>query len=797
VTTRGRSVVALLAGPLLIVASVLVVLHDFAFGGFITFSQGDVAAYWLPTHCLMGRSLAAGHIPAWNPYSLAGAPFAADPQSGWMYLPVMALFSVFSCDVAIRLYIVVLPILAGLGMFWFLRAENVSRSGATMGGLVLSLAVAGSRLAINLPFSATLAWTSLLLASASRYLRSEGISARLAWGAVTALVWGQLAAAHLSHGFILGTGALVAYVAARAFSGARDGPGPREVLLLAVLLVPALFLVNLAYFLPRMAYLPRTTLGVGYAELQNLADALAGRPPRPFPIGPAAAPAWLMVFAISPGPYLGAAPLALSLAAWWNRPRRRLAIAFGVYGLVCYLLSLRIVARLLAPVIRAVPFGDFYLYSPFRFRYALLLVIPILAALGFEAWAQAKRVRPRLRMLLPAVVLWGLVPLLVVNAPRLWLLGVGAAAAGVALVAASVRPALFVLLPALLSVELVANGLIGQRSSHEFFVTGLGPGRSLRPLTPLLEPTIDAGSYLRPGPVVHALRAEEGGRYLSLNPTRGYLGYQAPEDWPFLTDQRSMLFGIEEAQGYNPVQPIRFWTFTRAMNPEPELHNVSILLDPSSVALDLLQVAWLIGPSGRPPEPGAVAVATEGPWTLYRRVDAPPRATVVSDWTTAPSAEASLRAIIRPGLDPAERAILEQDPFGAGATGDAPAGAGTAVYRWIGTQEARIDVEASGPAIVLIRTTYDPNWHATVDGRPVPIVRANYFLQAVPVPGGRHTIRLTYDDPWIGYGLFGSALSLALILAAAVLARRGRTGKRPPRGSAVPIARPSPPSPAG
>src|SRR5439155_655544 len=104
---------AAVAGPFLIVGAVLVVLHDFAFGGRITFAQADVAAYWLPTYCHLGRSLAAGHIAAWNPFSLGGTPFAADPQSGWMYLPVMVLFPLFRCDLAIRLYIVLLPILGG------------------------------------------------------------------------------------------------------------------------------------------------------------------------------------------------------------------------------------------------------------------------------------------------------------------------------------------------------------------------------------------------------------------------------------------------------------------------------------------------------------------------------------------------------------------------------------------------------------------------------------------------------------------------------------------------------------
>jgi hypothetical protein len=773
---RGLSAAATAAaGPLLIVAAVLVVLHDFAFGGLITFTQGDLAAYWLPSYCHLGRSLAAGHIPAWNPYSLAGAPFAADPQSGWMYLPAMALFSVFSCDVAIRLYVVLLPVLGGLGTYWFLRSEGVGRVPATVGGLVLSLGVAGSRMAVNLPFSATLAWTPLLLAAAARYLKAGTWPARLVWLTVAAMTWGQLAAAHLSHGFVIGSGALFVYVVARAAADVRDGKRARgDAVAMAALLVPALLLVNLAFFLPRVAYLPRATLGQGYAGLQELADRLAGRPERPFPIGPTAGPRWPFLFAISPGPYLGAVSLVLSFAGWWSRRHRALVVALGLFGLVCYVLSLGVVARFLEPVARVLPLGDFYLYSPFRFRYALFVVLPLLAGLGLDAWARSRGWRVRAWMLVPGAALWWLVPVAVgVRPERLWLLAVGAVTVGLVLAASVRRPRLLAGIPLLLAVELAASGLIGQASPLEFYETGIGQARTFRPLTPLLEPTIDAAAAVRPGPLALAIRANGEARYLSLNPTLGYLGYQDPEGWPFLTDQRSMLFGIEEAQGYNPVQPLRYWSFIRAANPAPELHNVSILLDPPVVALDLLGVGWLVAPAGGDPEPGAEPVAREGAWVLYRRSDPPPRASVVRAWDVVATREEALAAILRPGFDSRAEAILE-GPVAESPESVSPSGgfADEAAYRPMGPQAARVEVNAGAGGLVVVRNSYDSNWHAAVDGRPVRVVPVDGFLQGVLVPAGRHTVVLTYDDPWIGLGLVGSGMTLAALAGAGLFLRR-------------------------
>src|SRR3954452_13083861 len=110
-TDRRRRVGLARAAPPLIVVSVLFALRGFACEPLLTNRHPDILAFWLPQYCFLGRSLAAGHIPAWNPFPFAGTPFAADPQSGWLYVPAMALFSLFSCGTALRLFIVLQPLL--------------------------------------------------------------------------------------------------------------------------------------------------------------------------------------------------------------------------------------------------------------------------------------------------------------------------------------------------------------------------------------------------------------------------------------------------------------------------------------------------------------------------------------------------------------------------------------------------------------------------------------------------------------------------------------------------------------
>src|SRR5947209_11533373 len=260
---RVRAWLNALAGPGLIVVAVLVVLHDFAFGAMATSQHVDVLAIQMPWNCFLGRSLLAGHIPAWNPYSLGGAPFAADLQSGWMYLPAMLLFTVLPCARAIGWFLVLQPLIGGLGTYWFLREEKLSRVSATLGGLVLALALAGSLLGTFIAFAAITAWVPVLLAAASKCLGSPTWPRRVVWAMFTALVWGQLAAPHLPTGVFLGTTALVFYGVVRTVREVRSGRlAVSAALGLWALIFLSLPLVNLALLLPRAAYFPRTSISL-------------------------------------------------------------------------------------------------------------------------------------------------------------------------------------------------------------------------------------------------------------------------------------------------------------------------------------------------------------------------------------------------------------------------------------------------------------------------------------------------------------------------------------------------------
>jgi hypothetical protein len=764
-SSASRSWMSGVAGPTVIVAAVAVALHGFLFQSRVSSQHPDILGFWLPTYCFLGKSLAAGHLPAWNPHVMGGMPFAADPQSGWMYAPAMLLFSALPCGAAMRAMIALQPVLGGLGLYGFLRREGLSSPASTTGGLALALGLCASRLLLFLPFPSAFAWTAVLLWCCSGAFHAPARAGRVGWALAAAAAWGQLAAAYFSHGLILGSAAVAFYLVAKAVAGARAGTYPgRKSLALIGLLVLAFVGVNLAFLLPRLAYIPETSYG-----------RIVGGPVQ---VGSPPVPLWPIKLATSPGGYLGMAALVLAAAAPWSRRHRALVLAFGAYGAASYLLGVDGIAPALARAVQGVPILDFYAHFPGRFSLGLFLALPVLAAVGLDAWIESRRGRERALMLAPGILLFVLLPaMLGAGWHRLVVPAFGVVAGGLAVVIAARRPRLVPLVPSVLAVELVCGALLGQTSGAfgvtRAFADDLFETRTTNWFVPLARPDVDVDGYMRPGPIARAL-ARSGDRYVSLDPTeattRGYLTLQDPSHWGLMANGRAMLFGLQDAQGYNPVQLDRYWRYVRAVAHRALTYNTSIFHQPSTATRDLLQIGEVIvrEPQGTVP---CCLRAREGRWLLFGSAEPPPRATVATSWRIVKTEEASLRAVTAPGFDPSTTVVLEGSPSHLFAGASNAHGANERFREPLRQSEVFV-VEAPTEAVVVVRIPFARNWHATVDGRPAHILVADHFLMGLPVQPGSHTIELDYDDPWVGYGLLGSLLFVLAFLVAWLLAWR-------------------------
>ena len=104
-----------------------------------------------------------------------------------------------------------------------------------------------------------------------------------------------------------------------------------------------------------------------------------------------------------------------------------------------------------------------------------------------------------------------------------------------------------------------------------------------------------------------------------------------------------------------------------------------------------------------------------------------------------------------------------------------PIGAVLAQHVDLGDGEASTTVKMRRRGVVVLSTSYDPGWAATVDGRRRPVQMVAPTLVAVDVPEGTHYVVFRFH----GYGgypeLFAlCGLSLAMVATGPVLLRRGR-----------------------
>jgi hypothetical protein len=781
-----RRAAAACAGPALIVALVLFALRGFAFHPLLTNDHPDLLSFWLPRLGFLGRSLAAGHVPLWNPYEMVGYRFAADPQSGFLYVPAMALFGTLSPGAALRALIVLNPLLAGLGLYAFLRVERLSRLAATAGGLAVAMAMSTSELAISMPFAGFLAWTTVVLLGASGYRQAERWSRRLLWLALAAFGWSQVANAHMSHGLVMGSLLVAAYLVAYAVADVRGGavggwPAAGRVLLFLAVLP----LASLPVLIPRLAFIGSSSLHVGYDALGEPLKETANLQERPIATNGVWA-AWPLAFGMAPGAYLGAALLLTVPLAY--RPARWRPLVWGVGGafLLTWILMLNVVvaAGWFRALMTNLPFGDVYLHNPGRLRYLAVLALPILGAVGLQGLREAPLAPRRAawwlvggaavllllplalgaepaRVVLPSAAFLVAAPLLYAFATRRWRW----AAAGVI---------------AVLAVELAASAIVSSGYQGGTVFTGLEAGAhpNLVP-QPLRYPDVPERDYLRPTLFVDVLRDQDE-RYLTWAPPaasfeKGYLFTQRPQDWPALAMERGTLFGIRDVLGYNPVQLLRYWTYIRATNALDVFYNASVIRKPSLEDVRLMGVRYLVVPQGTAGRtlPGRVAARADD-YELVEVYGWEPLVSVVADWRVAEHPVDALRAVLTPGFDPARVAVLEEDPGIQPSPDVVPT---TGDLRAISPEDLRIEVAPVAPSIVVVRATYDDGWSATVDGRPSPVIPTDHLVMGVPVPAGAHEVRLTYHDRDLSRGLAAGVVVWAMlglaIVAAVVVERRG------------------------
>jgi len=161
----------------------------------------------------------------------------------------------------------------------------------------------------------------------------------------------------------------------------------------------------------------------------------------------------------------------------------------------------------------------------------------------------------------------------------------------------------------------------------------------------------------------------------------------------------------------------------------------------------------------------------DGSVDLWRIRDAAPAVLAATTTVRAASLNEAVARLADPAFDPRRMVVLP------GPASDAPRGAPTgappAKIEVVESDPERLafDVDAGGPAVVVIQRALQPIDRASVDGTRVAPRIANLHRIGIEVPAGRHRVELWVDRMPLRTSLL---VSLAGILGLSVAALRAR-----------------------
>jgi Bacterial membrane protein YfhO len=687
----------------------------------------DTATAFYPWYAYLGENLRSGHVPVWNPHQFSGTPFAGDPESGWTYAPAMLLFTLLPLTAAGDAFLVVHLLLAGLATYALARSLGSGPLGALLAAMayVLSGFFFGHNVCC-FAYSGVAAWLPAALLGAERALQSTERRQWLTWCALGGLAISQILAAWLGQGAyyaLLFTGAYVAYRGLLT-----SGLGLRRGFTVVVLRGGALlvfgFGIGAVGLLPRVEYNAFSNLPGGYGAA-GIASPSAGL--TDWGVIEDWAPRLL-----SPGfHYAGRAALALALAA----PllvRDRYAVPFFavISGLV--LVLARWQPTPLHVALAILPgFGPMHMHAPERALVVFFLGPALLAGATVDYVHRLGRHGAVAASLLALVV--------IVDLRSAWQIQLadGLAASG--------------------AYEL-------HRVDLDAYYAPTGAARFLQSATAEdRSRAIGYAQHVSGGPLPYTLRWAD--------PQTAALG----------VNNRALLSGLDDVQGYNPLHLARYDAFMAVLNGHPQEYHQTDVLESglSSPLLDMLAVRYIVlpaSPRADQVEPRLTrdlpVVYADADVVVLENATALPRAWLVHAAVQTPVGEA-LSLLGAGAIDPRRIALLERPPPPMLIDPASSVGDRVRITEYA-ADRVRLEVEASSPALLVLSDAYYPAWQARVDGASAEVYAADVALRAVGVPAGRHTVEFEYASAALPLGAAITALTVLAMAAAIGWSRRAR-----------------------
>ncbi len=717
-----------------------------------------------------------GHIPQWNPLQFGGMPFIA-AMHGDIFYPTAWLRWFLPIDTAMNIGLALHIVLAGISMFFLLRGLRLSWTAAIAGGvayelsgIVVSMVNPGHDGKLYVSALAPLAFLALLRAIRGRRMGSYGFLA--------VVVGLCMLTPHyqMTYYLLVACGLWTLFLVFFDPERPADIRWPVPLALAGVAVVLGIGISGLQA-IPFLEYIPFSPRGAGgpsagWEYATSYAFPVKELPTIVLPqFNGFMASYWGGNFLKDHTEYLGVAVVTLATLAFGAPGQKRLLWGLGAIAILFLLVAFGAHTPFYRAWYEVMPMMK-KVRAPGMAFYLVALVVCVYAAIGVDRLLKGEIPWKRIAMVTGVLAAFALLGILGALKTVAEVLVVPEQTGRLAAQADAIRGGALRMLLAVGATALVlwvvhAGRIRGLAAAAALAVV---IGADLWSIDRLfLQYRAPAGELFRSDPIIEAMKAKKlPFRVFDTGQISGGTVY----DYSLM-----MAHGIPSLLGYHGNE-VRFY--------DDLMGGKNVWQNALNLGLwDLMAVRYLIVRDSQPIPGFHIAVgpvATAGGETayLYEQDSVPPYVRVTAAAATVP--EERLVATVSDPRFPVESLVLYSDtasvrPEPIQGAFIPPAPVTAELTEWApGRMTIRLTGTSLKPTYLLVSETWYPDWSATVDGSPAPVLRGDHALISVVVPPGAKEVALAFDDDGYRTGklvsLVSSLLALGLVVGPAVRHRK-------------------------
>lgn len=679
-----------------------------------------------------------GEIPLWNPYQFAGTPLLANYQSA-VFSPMNLLFFLFPFKIAWGILILLQPLLAGVGMYFFVKKIGVSKIGATLSSfsfMFCSFIVTWMGYGT---LSYAVAVLPLVLVGLEGYLQQKQFRYILLM--VFALFFSFMSGHFQMSLYVLSAAFLhflFRYIPANNKKIFLYGLGG---ILIGVLLAAPQIFPSIAFYGQslRSTIFQRPEIIPWQYLFTVIAPDFFGNP--------VTRNDWFGHYA-EWGSYVGVLPFLFALFSFQEVRKNKFVLFFSCLGIVSLLLATPtflgdLILQLHIPVLATSAAGRIIILFSFS--------LAVLSGFGIDMWMHASAKRKLFLGIFSFIFLFiG------------WIIIFGK-------IGLSVEHILIAKQNFLLPSIVLIGAVVG------CFITFFLRSKKIAIFLSIVFLLITAFDMYRFASKWQSFSSQNL-VFPDVGVTKFFQNIKNERSLGNYGGQVSLYYQLPSIEGYDALYPERFGTFSNYVaNGSLQPASRSVVDFPkngkyTAEAVNLLGVKYIIHKISDTNKPWTfpvwqypkdfTIVYQDSSYLIFKNTKAFPRAFVAADYIVQSDSQKNLSALFAPTTDPLKTLVLEKDPHIV-KIGSLAAQATIDLYT---ANKISVTTVSNVKALLFLSDTYFPGWHAYVDGKETPIYRADYTFRSVVVPAGKHTVVFVYLPSSLVYGILGTAAGILLLI---------------------------------